>query len=406
MVNIVDETPARSSLEPPTVTIRELEERPHRVFREHRPLTPLVRREDGIYIAIRAADVEKLATDPRTRQMETEAVSARGVTEGPLFDFVKHTLLLSNGPAHRRRRAPLARTFAVRLIDELRPQVRASAAELIDDCATRGGMNLVADYCALVPARVIGTIIGLPGADIPEFTRHAYSLARVFTAAFSSGMVPELQNSAQQLLSYVDELLNDRHWHPRNDFLTAYLGAMEEPAGLSSMEAMTQIVTLIVAGSDTTRTAMATLVSLLLQHREQWQAVCGDPALIPGAVAESLRYEPAVGSFPRFTLEDLDIDGWVVPRNRILSMSTLAAMRDPALYADPDTFNIARADFPRRHPVFGAGAHRCLGEALAKAELEEGLAELVRRMPGLEDSSGSHRLSMAAAGFAASRRCG
>ncbi len=104
--------------------------------------------------------------------------------------------------------------------------------------------------------------------------------------------------------------------------------------------------------------------------------MCRDFALVPGAVAESLRYEPAVASFMRVTLEDIDLDGCVVPRDRMVSLSTLAAMRDPAVYSDPDTFDIRRADQSRRHLVFGRGAHRCLGEVLAMVELEEGLAAL------------------------------
>jgi cytochrome P450 family 103 len=145
-----------------------------------------------------------------------------------------------------------------------------------------------------------------------------------------------------------------------------------------------QIITLILAGSDTTRGAGTIQTSLLLQHRDQWDAVCKDPALIPGAVLESMRYEPAVGSFARFTLEDVQIDGWIVPRNSVLSLSTLAAMRGPQLYSDPDRFDITRADHPRRHMIFGAGSHRCLGEALAKAELEEQLAALTQRLPQLQ----------------------
>jgi cytochrome P450 len=128
---------------------------------------------------------------------------------------------------------------------------------------------------------------------------------------------------------------------------------------------------------------MTIQVGLLLQHPEQWEAVCKDPALIPGAVAESLRYEPSVGSIPRFTLEDIDLDGYVVPRNQMLSLSTLSAMRDVAVYSDPDRFDICRSDQSRKHLVFGGGPHRCLGEALAKAELEEGLAALAARLPRL-----------------------
>jgi len=101
-------------------------------------------------------------------------------------------------------------------------------------------------------------------------------------------------------------------------------------------------------------------------------------------VSESLRYEPVVGTIPRFTLEDIEIEGYLVPRNSILSLSTLSAMRDPSQYADPDRFNIRRTDHPRRHLVFGLGVHRCLGEILARAELEESLAALVGLLPQLQ----------------------
>jgi len=114
----------------------------------------------------------------------------------------------------------------------------------------------------------------------------------------------------------------------------------------------------------------------------EWARLC-HIALIAGAVSESMRYEPSVGSTPRFTLADIEIAGYVVPADSLLSLSTLSAMRDPALYTDPDRFNIRRTDHPRRHIVFGGGAHRCLGEALARAELEEALAALAERLPNL-----------------------
>jgi cytochrome P450 len=125
-------------------------------------------------------------------------------------------------------------------------------------------------------------------------------------------------------------------------------------------------------------------VSLLLQHRKQWDAVCRNAALIPGAVAEALRYEPSVGSVPRFTLAEIEIDGVTVPAHRLLTLSTVSAMRDPECHEEPDRFNIRRADQRTRHLVFGGGSHRCLGEALAKAELEEGLAVLAARLPQLQ----------------------
>jgi cytochrome P450 len=370
--------------EPATIAAEELEQRAHAVFRHHRPLAPLVRREDGVYIALRANDVERLATDPRTRQLETELVVARGVVDGALFDFFNNSMLLSNGPVHRKRRAPFARAFAVKLIDGLRPRIRAIANELIDRRYPQGEMNFIDDFAALIPARVISEILGLPEADLPEFTRRIYSLARSLSSSFTPDDVPELQTSASELSQYVRGLLAARRREPRDDFLTACIGAIDAANELSSVETVMQVITVILGGSDTTRGAGAIQTSLLLQHREQWDAICQDPALIPGAVLESMRYEPAVGSFARFTLEDIELDGWIVPRNRVLSLSTLSAMRDPQLYADPDRFDIRRNDHPRRHMIFGAGSHRCLGEALAKAELEEQLVALTSRLPQLQ----------------------
>jgi cytochrome P450 family 103 len=376
--------PTAAVEEPATVAAADLEERAHDIFRHHRPLAPLVKREDGVYIAIRAADVERLATDPRTRQMETELLQARGVTEGPLFDFFSNSMLLSNGQPHRKRRAPFARAFALKLVSELRPRIRATANELIDSCCERGEMDFIAGFAAPIPARVISEILGLPAADIPAFTRHIYTLARSLSSSFSNDDVPEMQNSAAELSRYVQKLLADRRREPRDDFLTECIRTVDAANELSQVEIVMQIITVILGGSDTTRGAGAIQTSLLLQHRDQWDAVCRDPALIPGAVLEAMRYEPAVGSFARFTLEDIDMDGWTVPRNNVLSLSTLAAMRDPQLYADPDRFDIRRSDHPRRHPIFGAGSHRCLGEALAKAELEEQLAALAARVPQLQ----------------------
>jgi cytochrome P450 family 103 len=380
----VDESSRTGRSEPPTLSIAALDRDPHGVFRRHRTLTPLLQREDGSYIAIRAANVEELATDPRTRQMETELTLSRGVTEGALFDFMHNTMLYTNGKDHHRRRAPISRAVASRIVTELRPRIRAVAHALIDHSYARGEMNLLDDYAALLPARIISEILGLPEADIPRFTGWVYSFTRWFSFSLTREEVPEVQAAVRQLTDYVSELLADRRVAPRNDFLTSYISAIAEAGNLSSLETLVQVITVIVAGSDTTRGAMAIQVALLLQHPEQWEAVCRDASLIPGAVSEALRYEPSVGSFPRFTVDDVEIDGYIVPRNRLLTLSTLSAMRDPTLYAEPDSFTITRSDHPRRHPVFGAGAHRCLGEVLARAELEEGLAALVERVPRLQ----------------------
>jgi len=370
--------------EPPTFSTAELDRDPHSLFRRMRLMTPFLRRDDGSYLAIRSGDVERLYSDTRTRQMETERLRSQGIHQGHLYDIFRHMMLYANGTTHRQRRAPLSRAFAFRLLTEFRPAIRARAHKLLDAVEPRSEMSFVDEYAALIPAYVISEILGLPENDIPQFTRWVYSISKAMCFAFTRPEISEMEDAARKLTDYVATLLADRRATPRLDFLSSYVLGVDEAAKLSAIEVLSQIVTVIIAGSDTIRAALAIMVHLLLQHREQWDAVCsGDMGLIAGAVSESLRYEPAVGSTPRFTLADIEIAGYLVPAGSVLSLSTLSAMRDPALYTEPDRFNIRRADHPRRHVVFGGGSHRCLGEALARAELEEALAALIERYPTL-----------------------
>lgn len=160
----------------PTVTTAELDADPHGLFARYRSETPFLRRTDGPYIALRAADVAALITDPRTRQMETEMLRSRGITSGPLFDLIGNSMLFANGEVHRRRRAPMSRAFAFRIMSAIRPHIRTAADKLIDVHFRTGAMNLIDHYSALIPAGAIANILGLPEDDAPTFTAWVYSL--------------------------------------------------------------------------------------------------------------------------------------------------------------------------------------------------------------------------------------
>jgi len=245
-----------TSRAPITLATEDLEQRPHEMFRMLRPLTPFVevpKPGGSVYVAIRAADVDSLAMDPRTRQLEAEIALARGVVDGTLLEFFKNTMLFTNGPDHRRRRAPASRAFAYKLMTAMRPRIRAIANELIDRHYARGEMNFVEDFASWLPARVISDIIGIAETDIPEFTRCVYRLARSLSSACSSEDIPDLEAAAAELASFTCRLLDERRVAPRDDFLTEYLAAIDGTETLSAIEATMQIVTLILAGSDTTR---------------------------------------------------------------------------------------------------------------------------------------------------------
>jgi cytochrome P450 family 103 len=367
----------------PVLKIADLDADPHGMFRRYRTAHPFVRHELGGYILLRHADVERIGNDPRAAASETAFPEMLGVTDGALFDFFQQGMLTANGAVHRRRRAPFSRSFAARTIADLRPNLRRSSEQLIDSWYADGQVEFVGQFAAELPARVIGDLLGLPRADIPSFTKLVYAVTRFISHSVTPDEIPGSAAACEQLRDYVEKTLDDRRRAPREDFLSGFLAKAEAAGELSPSEMIFQIVQLIIGGTDTTRVAITMQLALLLQHREQWDAVCRDSALIPGAVAEAMRFEPSVAAFARVTTEDIKVGDAVVPARQFVILSTMSAARDEHAYERPDVFDIRRTDQPRLLPIFGAGAHRCIGEALARAELEESLAALAARIPQL-----------------------
>jgi cytochrome P450 family 103 len=372
-----------ASHEIPTVTLHELEVNPHGVFRAYRSEYPVVLHETRGYFVLRFSDVDRASKDPRFHPSGTVFPKMQGFGSGAIFDVFDYGMLTADGDAHRRRRAPFSRLFAARVINEMRPSIRRAAEELIDDWYGDGEVDFLEEFAAKLPARIIADLLGLPREDIPEFTLLVYEVTKVFLPGLSPDQVIEIEKAGQQLREYVDKVLNERRRSPRGDFLSAFLAAAAESGEMSPEEILYQIFQLIGAGTDTTRVAIAMQVALLLQHREQWEQVCHDPGRVPGAVAEAMRFEPSVAAVARVTREDVDVGGTVIPTGQFVTLSTMSAMRDEMTYDRPDMFDINRVNQPRLHPIFGYGAHRCIGEALARAELEESLSAIAARIPQL-----------------------
>ncbi len=343
---------------------------------------PLARDKFGIVSGFSMAQMEAFNDDRWTRQVELEAMWAAGVTSGPMFDFVRDMVLFANGQTHRNRRGPLVRTFAHKVIAELRPGIAERAERMIAPLRGTGAVDFVAEIAGSMPARVIAAIIGAPEKDTDLFARHVYSAIRGLSIC-SEEIRAESDADMAALDRYVAGLIADRRAAPQEDFLTAYL---DRVAGgpLDENEVRAQMVGLVVAGSDTTRGALTATVSQLLLHPDQWAMLVSDPdRWAPAAVAEGLRFDPVIGSLARISTEPREVEGYLLPKGTFVAASMLTALRDPAIYADPNRFDITRSDHPRLHPVFGGGPHRCLGEALARIELEEALKALARLAPDL-----------------------
>ncbi len=321
-----------------------------------------------------------LITGPKTRQLENEALEAQGITAGPLHQANSEGVLFSNGETHQRRRAPMARTFAFKLMDGMRPRITALVSEVVRENVGKGPINFLSVVAAQLPALIIAEILGVPREEMPTFLSFI-PMAAEGLGPLHPGRREAIEQNQIAFNDYIDGLIARRRNAPHTDFLSELIDE-SGTGGLTEGELRQQILALILAGSDTTRGTLCMTLSTLLQHPEQWRNFCADPdGLKKNVVQEGLRFEPVVEGIPRIALEDIVIDDHIVPEGGMLLFCVVSALRDPEVYKDPDTFNIHRTDHPKWHPIFGAGAHRCLGEALARAELEEALAAIAKQAP-------------------------
>jgi len=368
----------------PLMPLQELDADPHATFRRYRRDHPVVRHESGSYFVLRLVDIEQCSKDRRLVGSETAVAEINGFTQGTMFDFFVYGMLTANGEVHRRRRTPFTKLFAARAIAEMRPRIRQVVEDIIDGWYGDGEIDFIGAFAGPLPARLIADLFALPKEDIPTFTRDAYEVIKVFTYGMPPDEIARIEQAGRHMRDYVARTLDERRRNPGDDFLSAFLAAADEAGEMSSEEVLFQVLQLILGATDTTRVSTVMQVALLLQHRDQWEAVCRDPALAPKAVAEALRFEPSTSGTARIATEDVELHGTIIPAGSLVSLSALSAMRDERTFDRPDMFDINRSDQLRIHPVFGHGAHRCIGEALARAELEESLVVLTTRIPQLQ----------------------
>tara|TARA_R110002051_G_scaffold78776_1_gene142421 strand:+ start:10769 stop:12001 length:1233 start_codon:yes stop_codon:yes gene_type:complete len=367
----------------PVLTTAELEADPHKAFRRLRTAHSLAEHEAGGYFVLRHADVMRLGQDRRLQATETAIPRQRGLTEGTLFDIFQDGMLTSNGAVHGSRRAPMSRALAGRLIERVRTHARDASEALIASFQRAGQAEFVDQFAARLPVYTLARMLAVPEKDHPSFARHVLQMSRFFSPSFTDGDLQACTAAAESLYAYLEEMLHERRQRPRDDVLSDLLTAAADEGMLSEREVVAQVVQLIVGGTESVRAAIVAQTYLLLLNRNQWKAVCDFPELVPAAVTEAMRFEPGIAGVVRVAVEAIDLDEVTIPAASLVVLSTMSAMRDEHVYAQPDVFDIHREQASGLHSVFGVGAHRCVADALARAELEECLQVLTRRLPQL-----------------------
>jgi cytochrome P450 len=349
----------------------------HAAHRAAREQSWYARTPAGILL-LRYEDVYALVRDRRWRELGADALAMAGITSGPLRDWFGQIISNQEGATHTRLRRLVSQAFTPRSADRLRPFMREAAHELIDRFTGQGACELVAAFAAPYPVRVIGALLGVPAGDFERFHGWSTDLSLAFGSRIAEER-PRIEAALASLSDWADRVLAERRRTPGPDLISALIAAEEAGDRLGGDELRAMITVLIFGGQDTTQCQIACGVATFLRHPDQWQRLADEPRVAASAVEEVLRYEPAGSGSPRVATEDLRLHDLDVKAGTIALPSGPAANRDPAAYANPDRFDIARRP-AQPNLTFGGGEHYCLGAALARAELQEALPILARRL--------------------------
>jgi len=294
--------------------------------------------------------------------------------------YLATNILSTDAADHTRLRKLVSRAFTVRRVSELRPRVEAITAGLLDECAAGPEpVDLTDRFCYPLPITVICELVGIPESDRPAWRDWGRDLMSMDPARMGLAL--------HQVVENVKALIRTRRSTPADDLVTALIRAHDEDGDrLSDEELVTFVVTLVMAGHETTAHLVGNSVAALLGHPDQLALLRARPELWPTAVHELVRWcGTALLTGLRYAAEDIQLGGVLIKAGESVSPVLVAANFDPRQYTDPDRLDVTRQPTGRGegHVGFGHGAHYCLGAALARQEAEVALHALFDRFPGL-----------------------
>ncbi len=334
------------------------------------------------YTVLRYDDVAAVLRDRRWHNAASILPQLAGVTNEEFLARNRESILSAEGDVHTRLRRLVAPAFSPRAADRLRPFMREVVDGLVDAVVASGHADVAIDICEPYPIPIICELLGAPKQDWQLFSRLAEDVLRVFNGNFEQDL-PIIMAAQDELDDYVRGLISARRAKPADDLITALIAAEQAGDRLSSDELVTMVGAVIVGGTDTTRNQLGCSVALFADHPDQWALLAERPELAPRAVEEAMRFFGAVRGTGRFASEDIEYRDILFPAGTMVMPSMSVANRDQTVFTDPGTFDIAAEPAGQPNLTLGSGIHYCLGAALAKAELQEALPILARRMPDL-----------------------
>ncbi|MDH6228531.1 cytochrome P450 [Streptomyces sp. MJP52] len=374
--------PSQSALEPPAE------------FAELRERCPHARISVGggeMTLLTRYADVRAVMGDPRfSRDLSAEGAVSLSADGTDLFSQGDSGSMATSGEAHGQWRRMVSRWFTAKRMTALRPEIERMADELVDVMAEHGPpADLVAHLAFPLPVRVICSMLGVPDQDRERFAHWSHVMMN-----YSRFSREETAVSAAEFDAYMLGHIEAKRRDPKDDIISNLI-VQTDGAGyrMEGAELLGTAKGLLAAGHETTANSIGKMTAALLADRSRWEALLADRSLIRTAVEEALRFDAQLGlGLPRFIGEEVAVGDAVLPAGTTAMLSMAAANRDATVFERADEMVLDRS--PNPHIAFGVGPHSCVGQALARTEMQVVLEVMLRRLPGLELAVGVDELAL------------
>ncbi len=369
-------------------------EDPYGVYAQLRQSNPVHRNALGFWVFTRHADCLAILRDKRSssdgRNMDATTFREVRAVDLPLQQGPEAMLaemapfLFRDPPDHTRLRGLVQKAFTPRVVEGLRPRLEEICEGLLDVALERGEIDLVADYAYPLPVQIIVEMLGVPAEDHEQFRVWSHALARGLDPDFllPPEAVQQRLGAIMSFVQYFASLIEARRQKPGEDLLSRLLQAEEQGDVLTQGELLSTCILLLVAGHETTVNLISGGALALMERPEQLAKFRDEPSVLRSGVEEMLRFVCPVQLTGRVALEEMEVGGVTVAAGEFSMLLIASANRDPAVFDDPDTFDVARVD--NNHLGFGFGIHHCLGAPLARLEAQIALRTLLRRTTRLE----------------------
>jgi cytochrome P450 len=361
---------------------------PHQFNARMRAEAPIYRcPHTGMFFVFDYETIRRIAGDPETfsnkfgKAMRSEGdVDPRLIAEQKKGYPAVDTMLTEDPPVHRRYRGLVNQAFTARRVATLEPDITKIANDLIDEFIGAGRCELVAAFCGPLPMTVIADQLGVPRRDLPLFNKWSDA----FVAQLSRMASPDEELEAVKLIveyqHYFAKKLEERKHDRRDDIISDIVHArLEGERPLDTAESLSIIQQLLVAGNETTTSAIAEGILLLTQHPDQLALLQKDAGLIPNFVEEVLRLSTPTANMWRVCTRDTDVNGTKIPAGSMIQLRYSSGDRDERIFEHAEAFDVTRKN-ARQNIAFGYGVHMCIGASLARKEMEVAFRVLLSRI--------------------------